>query len=127
MRAEAHNDGRGARLGEDDRLAVAVLYPGAGGGAGGGGGGLAAPSNVTATPLSSTEVRVTWQDNSDERRFRVQFATGRRFQDAGVVGANATELVVGGLASGSTVRFRVAAERRGTSSDYSEVVTVTLP
>ena len=90
-------------------------------------GGLAAPSNVTATPLSPTQVRVTWQDNSDERRFRVQFATGRRFQDAGVVGANATELVVGGLASGSTVRFRVAAERRGASSDYSEVVTVTLP
>ncbi len=51
---------------------------------------------------------MTWQDNSDERRFRVQFATGRRFLDAGVVGANTTEFVVGGLASGSTVRFRVA-------------------
>jgi hypothetical protein len=132
MRAEVHDDGRGARLGDDDRLAVAVLYPGAGGGGAGGGGGgaaggLAAPSEVAVTPLSSTEVRVTWQDNSDERRFRVQFATGRRFQDAGLVGANTTEFVVGGLASGSTVRFRVAAERRGASSDYSEVVTVTLP
>jgi hypothetical protein len=83
---------------------------------------------VSAEPVSSTQVRVTWQDNSDnERRFRVQFATGRRFQDAGVVGANTTELVVGGLFSGATVRIRVAAERRGSSSDYSEVVTVTLP
>ena len=133
MRAEAHDDGRGALLGEDDRLAVAVLYPGSGGGGGGGGGGgavggLLPPSNVTATAISPTEVLVTWQDNSDnEKRFRVQFATARRFQDAGVAGANATELVVGGLASGSTVRFRVAAERRAASSDYSEVVSVTLP
>ena len=47
--------------------------------------------------------------------------------DAGVVGANTTQMVVRGLASGSTVRFRVAAERRGASSGYSEVVTVTLP
>jgi hypothetical protein len=81
---------------------------------------------VVATPISATAVRVTWQDNSDARRFRVQFATGRRFLDAGVVPANTTELVIGGLAPGSTVRIRVAAERRGSSSDYSEVVTVTL-
>jgi hypothetical protein len=129
MRARAHNDGRGARLGRDDQRAAAALYPGAagGGGGGGGGGGLAAPTNVVATPISGTQVRVTWQDRSDERRFRVQFATGRRFRDAGVVPANTTEFTIGGLARGSTVRIRVSAERRGASSDFSEVVTVTLP
>jgi hypothetical protein len=129
MRAEAHNDGRGARLGRDDQRAAAALYPGGagGGGGGGGGGGLAAPTNVVATPVSGTQVHVTWQDNSDERRFRVQFATGRRFLDAGVVPANTTEFTIGGLAPGSTVRIRVSAERRGSSSDFSEVVTVTLP
>ena len=31
MRAEVHDDGRGARLGADDRFAAAVLYPGAAG------------------------------------------------------------------------------------------------
>jgi hypothetical protein len=44
----------------------------------------------------------TTPSSDNERRFRVQFATGRRFQDAGVVGANTTELVVGGLFSGAT-------------------------
>jgi hypothetical protein len=140
MRALLHNDGRGARLGRDDQRAAAALYPnvasgggpggneGGGGGDGGGaGGGLNPPSNVVATAISSSEVQVTWQDRSDERRFRVQIATGRRFYDAALVPANATEVTIGGLQPGSTLRVRVSAERRAASSGFSEVVTVTLP
>ena len=98
-----------------------------GGGGGGAAGGLAVPSDVTATPLSSTEVRVTWEDNRRRAPIPRPVRDRPTIPGRGRGGANATELVVGGLASGSTVRFRVAAERRGTSSDYSEVVTVTLP
>jgi hypothetical protein len=139
MRAMLHDDGRGARLGRDDQRAAAALYASAagagpgpggdqgGGGGGGAGGGLAPPGNVVATALSGTQVHVTWQDRSEERRFRVQIATGRRFVDAGLLAANTTELTIEGLAPGSTVRIRVSAERRGASSGFSDVVTVTLP
>jgi hypothetical protein len=135
MRAMLHNDGRGAHLGRDDQRAAAALYAsGAGGDAGpgggdpsGGGGGFEAPGGVVATPISPTQVHVAWQDRSDERRFRVQLATGRRFFDVGVVPADTTEFTIEGLTPGSTVRVRVSAEKRGASSGFSEVVTVRLP
>ena len=69
MRAFAHNDGRGARLGADDRAALAVLY----------GDGAppctvpTAPSGLSATAISSSRIDLTWQDRSqDEEGFAVE-------------------------------------------------------
>ncbi|HEX2162568.1 MAG TPA: matrixin family metalloprotease [Thermoanaerobaculia bacterium] len=73
MSAFIHDDGRGARLHADDLAAARALYrpgsnqppvdpP-------------AAPSELVAEPLSTTEVAVAWQDNSDdETGFVVEIA-----------------------------------------------------
>jgi hypothetical protein len=130
MRSMMHNDGRGASLSQNDRNAAAALYGGAAPGEAppSDGGGFGAPSGVTVEALSPTEARVTWTDNSDgERRFRVQIQMRRRFVDVGMVGANATEMIVGNLAPGSTVAFRVRAEQRGELTPWSAVASVTLP
>ena len=131
MRSMMHNDGRGASLSQNDRNAAASLYGSAAPAEGAppsDGGGFAAPSGVSVAATSPNEAHVTWTDNSDgERRFRVQVQVRRRFVDVGMVGANMTEMVVGSLTPGSTVAFRVRAERRGELTAWSEVATATLP
>src|SRR6185295_14732443 len=69
MRAFVHDDGRGARLGSDDRAGLAVLY-GSGGG-GGGGGTPKAPASLVAV-LSGLAANLSWQDRStNEQGFHV--------------------------------------------------------
>jgi hypothetical protein len=74
MRAYVHNDGRGARLGGDDRAALQALYrPGASQAA------LAppaAPGNLTAEQAGLT-ARLLWEDRAaGEEGFRVYRSTG---------------------------------------------------
>jgi hypothetical protein len=108
-----HRDERGARINEDDRAAARSLYPGGSGG----GPAPAAPSQLAATPLSATEVELTWQDNShDETQFRIQAKSGTgAWLQVAVTGANATGTVVGGLepatASTPSACWREAAPR----------------
>lgn len=71
MRANVHDDGRGARLGSDDLAGIQSLYPGNSGGPGRGGRGPTAPGNVKAT-VTGHAVRLTWEDRSpNERGFKV--------------------------------------------------------
>ncbi|MDD5449106.1 MAG: fibronectin type III domain-containing protein [Candidatus Omnitrophica bacterium] len=81
----------------------------------------AAPSNLIAQALSSTQIRLTWQDDSaDETGFRIeQSMDGVTFAYKGYVTANKTTYTAGGLASGKTYYYRVCAYRGNEKSKYS--------
>ncbi|HEX2162504.1 MAG TPA: fibronectin type III domain-containing protein, partial [Thermoanaerobaculia bacterium] len=127
MHPNIHNDARGARLGDDDRAAARALYPGSGDGGGGGGAPVAAPSELAATAISSTQVELTWSDNSDdETQFRIEARpAGGSFARVATTGANATGATVGGLSPDTAYDFRVQARRGGAASPFSPAASAT--
>jgi matrixin/fibronectin type III domain protein len=127
MFANAHDDGRGARLTDDDRAAVAQLY-GNGSGNSNGGGSLAAPQKLTARATSNTEVTLTWRDKAaGEEGYRVEVKVARgRFSEIQQLDANSTSTVISDLTPGGTYTFRVRAAAGSRFSPYA-AVTVTLP
>jgi Fibronectin type III domain len=89
----------------------------------------AAPTNLTGSPLSSTEVSLSWRDNSNnETGFRIESRIGNgTFVDIGTVGANSTGATVEQLAPNTTYSFRVRATNASGNSAYTNAVTVTTP
>ena len=126
MWANAHDDGRGARLAADDRAAAAALYPASDGGTPPAG--PAAPTALAATP-SGTQVALTWTDNAnDETGYRVELKTGGgSFRETQTLPANATAATVNGLRSGTSYTFRVRASGANGFSAYSNAVSVRTP
>ncbi|MBI4281843.1 fibronectin type III domain-containing protein [Candidatus Uhrbacteria bacterium] len=106
-------------------LMVVFAY-GCGGGGGGGGGGTTpvvtpptAPSNVVATAMSATSIRVTWSDNSsNENGFTIEYliSPATTFQTAGTVAANVTTFTHTGLRASTTYVYRVKATNAGGST-----------
>ncbi|HYH46048.1 MAG TPA: fibronectin type III domain-containing protein [Thermoanaerobaculia bacterium] len=98
---------------------------------GGGGGGTApaAPSNLTGNAVSSTEVALSWNDNSNnETGFRIESRIGNgTFVDIGTVSANSTGATVEQLSPNTTYGFRVRATNASGNSAYTNAVTVTTP
>jgi hypothetical protein len=133
MFANAHDDGRGARLTDDDRAAIAQLYgdgtpPGSGGGSGGSAS-LVAPARVRGQATSRTTVSLTWRDKSSgETSYVVEVKVntkGAKFLAAKTLPANAVSAVVEGLNPGTSYVFRVSAVAGGRSSGYGAVVVAT--
>ncbi len=93
----------------------------------------AAPTDLTCTPLSSTEIELVWADNSpDETDFRVERSPDgeRGWHQVGVVLANTTAYTDTNLAPGTTYYYRVYAHRStdGAQSHYSNIAQcTTLP
>ncbi len=88
----------------------------------------AAPSNLTATTLSSTEIQLDWQDNSNnEEEFRVEsrFSGSGSYQDIGSVSANSTAAIVSSLIPDTTYDYRVRARNNDGNSSYSNSATAT--
>ena len=86
----------------------------------------AAPSNLSATATSSTVIRLTWTDNSNnETEFRVEQKVGSSFQDLGSVSANATAVNVTNLNAGTAYTFRVRARNGAGNSAYSNEASAT--
>lgn len=86
----------------------------------------AAPTDLVATPTSSSEVHLAWQDNSDnETSFRVERRVGGVFADIGFVGTDITSANVPGLAADTAYDFRVKARNAAGDSAYSNVATAT--
>jgi len=87
----------------------------------------AAPSNLTATPFSTTEIRLDWNDNSNnENQFRIELrGPGTGFSDIGSVAANSTAVNVTDLDPMTTYDFRVRARNGAGNSAYSNVASAT--
>jgi Fibronectin type III domain len=88
---------------------------------------LTAPSQLDATPLSSTQIRLRWQDNAGtEDGFRIERCTGTgcsAFAQVAVVGHDLTSYVDGGLARNTAYSYRVRAFNAGGVSAYSNTAT----
>ena len=133
MFANAHNDGRGARLADDDRAAIAQLYgtgsTGGGGGGTGSGATLLPPARLQGRATSRTSVSLAWRDKSTgEEGYVVEAKVnvkGAKFQPAATLDANATATVVTGLTPGTSYVFRVRSVAGNQASPYAVTVVGT--
>ena len=88
----------------------------------------AAPSSLTAA-ASGTSITLGWVDNATtEEGFHVERAlVGGTFSRIASPGPNATGLVDGGLAAGTSYRYRVQSWNAGGVSAYSNEASATTP
>jgi hypothetical protein len=88
----------------------------------------AAPSNLQATAVSSTEIDLSWRDNSsNETGFSIEAVRNGGFQEIGTVGANSTGAQIVNLQPQTSYTFRVRARNASGTSAASNQVTVTTP
>jgi carboxypeptidase T len=89
------------------------------------------PSNLTVTPGSSTQMNLTWWDNSSaETSFRIERSPngGTGWTEIATLGANVESFPNSGLSCSTSYYYRVRAYRPGEYSGYSDVVAGrTLP
>ncbi len=89
----------------------------------------AAPTNLRAAPLSSTEIRLAWQDNSsDEAGFVVDILIPPDWVEIPAeLPPDTGKLIVEGLPAASTVSFRLrAVNALGTSAASNHATTTTF-
>jgi hypothetical protein len=120
MRAYIHDDARGGRLANDDKIGIWILYK-----PGGFSVAPAAPTGLSATPVSTTEIRLDWTDNAtDETGYKVEMRTlTGDYAEILSLPANTATTVVSGLAPATGYAFRVRAVNAGGSSAYSNEAT----
>ncbi len=90
----------------------------------------AAPSGLVATPVSSSQINLNWQDNSNnESGFLVQRASSSSgpWTQIGIVGANVTSCAHTGLTASTTYFYRVRAYNASGNSVFSSVTSATTP
>lgn len=90
-------------------------------------GALAAPSSLTAKPVSESQIDLTWTDNaSDEDGFRIERSLdGTTFTMIAAVGANSNSYSDTGLSTATTYYYRVYAYNGRGNSAYSNVASAT--
>ena len=86
-----------------------------------------APSGLTATAVSSSQINLSWADNSsDETGFRVEKSTDNvTFTQFVSLSANVTSTSASGLTASTIYYFRVRAYNTGGNSAYSAVASAT--
>ena len=89
----------------------------------------AAPTNLAATTVSSSQINLTWADNSsNETGFSIESckgATCTNFAQIATVGADATIYPNTNLKANTTYRYRVRAYNAAGNSGYSNIATAT--
>ena len=84
-----------------------------------------APSNLTATGVSASQINLSWTDNSsNETVFKIERCQGNNctnFAEIAQVGAGNTSYPDGGLASNTFYRYRVRASNAAGDSAYSNI------
>jgi C1A family cysteine protease/predicted secreted protein len=91
----------------------------------------AAPSGLTATAISRSQINLTWIDNAtNETGFKIERCKGStcsNFGQIATVGANVTTYSSTGLSQSSTYRYRVRAYNAAGNSAYSNIAAATTP
>ena len=89
----------------------------------------AAPTDLTASALSTTEVTLSWKDNANnEIGIKIERKGSGGYVQVGTVGTDVTNYNDSGLAPGTTYSYRIKAYNSAGDSPYSNEVTVaTLP
>lgn len=89
----------------------------------------AAPSNLTATAASSSQVNLSWTDHaSNETGFAIERSSaGTSFTQIATVAANLTTYANTGLAASTAYAYRVRATGSGGNSPYSNTANATTP
>ncbi len=89
----------------------------------------AAPSNLTATPASSSQINLSWTDNSNnETSFKIERSTdGTNFTQIAQVLANTTNYRNTGLLPDTTYYYRVRASNPVDDSAFSDVASAGTP
>ncbi len=83
-----------------------------------------APTNLTATAVSSSQIDLTWTDNADnEKGFKIE----RNSLQIDIVGANVTSYSDTGLDPSTTYTYRVRAYNDEGDSAYSNDALATTP
>lgn len=88
----------------------------------------AAPSNLTATASSPTQVKLSWKDNSNnETGFKIERQIGAQgvWTQIATSATNTTGYANTGLTAGQSYRYRVRATNSAGNSAYSNVVAIT--
>ncbi|MCJ7795719.1 MAG: fibronectin type III domain-containing protein, partial [Thermoleophilia bacterium] len=89
-----------------------------------------APTNLNATPASSSQINLSWTDaSSNETGFKIErsFSATSGFSQIATLGANATSYSNTGLSPGTLYAYRVRAYNAAGNSAYSNTaVTNTL-
>lgn len=109
----------GATLSPDEMTAVGFLY-----------GSLprqpAAPANLLAAAVSSSQINLTWTDNAtNEDSFRIEMNSGFGFNEILSTLPNVTQATIGGLPAATSYAFRVRARNAGGDSAYSNTAPAT--
>jgi hypothetical protein len=89
-----------------------------------------APSGLSASAKSATEVLLNWADNSyNETGFKLEQKTGAEgtYAQIATVGANITAFSNTGLTPGTTYYYRIRATNGAGDSGYSNEVMVATP
>ncbi len=89
-----------------------------------------APSALTATAISSSQIDLTWSDNSNnESGFSIERKTGAggNYAEVTTVGAGVESYQDTGLAASTTYYYRVLAYNTGGDSAYSNEASDTTP
>ena len=89
-----------------------------------------APSGLVALTVSSSQINITWQDNSsDESGFMVQRASSSSgpWTQIGIVGSNVTSCAHTGLTASTTYYYRVCAYNASGNSVFSSVTSAVTP
>ena len=99
---------------------VPVLAPGSGGTP------PAAPANLTATAVSSSQINLTWTDSDIETGFKIERCTGvgcSDFAQIATVSANVTSYSNTGLIASTSYSYRVRAYNIAGDSGYSNIAS----